>query len=124
MKLVGIFILLVVVITLYVFARPRLLQIPAWKAVCDWIDPLATSWLSKSRQIAVARLTALSGFVVAFGSTVGDIPIDWQMIGDYIVSYFPVTTQPFIEKMLVPLAIWAYGEIMRRATTQPLAAKE
>lgn len=114
-----------VAIVVYVFARPYLIEhFGFWKSFCAWVDPFVVSWLSKSRQIALARLTGLSGIVIGIMSQVGDIPIDWSMIGDWIVSFFPLSAQPFVQKMILPFAIWAYGEFMRRVTTQPVEAKE
>lgn len=114
---------LALLIVLYVLARPWLCDHTAWGRVCAWLDPLVVSWLTRSRQIALARLSALTGIVVTLMTTVGDIPIDWDMIGQWIVGWFPVNMQPVIQKLLLPLAIWAYGEFMRRATTKPLDEK-
>lgn len=116
---------LAALIVAYVFARPYLLAwSPAWRAFCAWVDPIFVFLFTKSRQIAIARLSALSGVLIAFSGTLSGIPIDWSMIGDWLVSFFPATWQPVISKMILPFAIWAYGECMRRVTTQPVAAKE
>lgn len=119
-----IFFVIVLLLLVYVFARKYLLERPAFKAFCCWVDPLITSWLSKSRQIAIARLTGIGGLIVAMMNTMGDIPMDWTMAGDWIVTFFPEQMQPFVQKMLLPAAIWGYGEFMRHVTVEPLAAKE
>jgi hypothetical protein len=116
---------LIAAIVVYVFARPYLIEHWGfWRKFCERVDPFVVSWLSKSRQIALARLTGLSGIVIALASGIGDIPIDWAMIGDLVVKRFPESAQPFVGKIILPLAIWVYGEFMRRVSREPVAAKE
>lgn len=115
---------LALAIVAYVFARPYLLRIPAWARFCAWIDPLVVSWLTRSRQIALARLTMLSGFLLPVLDWALDLNIDWSSLLQALTQIAPETWRPTLNMMAGPVIVGAIGEILRRVTREPVSAKE
>jgi phytoene/squalene synthetase len=108
---------------LYVFFRSAILErSPTWASFCAWLDPLVIRILSRSRQMAVARLAGLAGLVVALVNFMSDVPIDWVALAQAGVAYLPMWLQPLAEKMLAPAMMglfwWLLGKL-RKITDKP-----
>ncbi len=106
----------------YVFARPVLMKLPAWAAFCGWVDPFIVKVFSKSRQMAVARLSGLAGVAVWLVNNFSDVPIDWTGLVQSGIEMLPTAVQQPVQRMVLPLLLWGFWGLvgkLRKMTDKP-----